>query len=673
MAQETRWDEFFKAYTSSIDYPNEEPGVSITHPSDMEIILQTGPYTIDGTANDIADAGTVSRVELKIDRDDWFTATGTTAWSYEWDPTTVDQGTHYIWARSFDGTDYSNYVCHQVTVTLVSIEHTPLGDTEDTTGPYVIEANISGGDGGIDPNTCDVRYSYDQGSWSTDSMSHVGDAYTGEIPGYDGDVYYYIRASDMSAHQETDPVDANEGDFNSVYLFHAGDDVIDPVIVHTVLTDTANAQGPYPVFATITDNIGVASVTLYYQRGAEVQQSVAMNNIGNEYSAEIPGPVTAGTTVRYYIEAVDSSNAPPNTATDPAGAPAVRHSFDLLTDIAPPVIIHTPLVDVPSNNPYRVFATITDGGVLNTSALYVCYNTDGGSVFTQLPMNPTATSDEYEAYIPGQPTFTTIYYYINASDMADPANIGTRPVTAPGTPYNFDIIETLPLLVVNAGGDLINYTLALDNLGMVYDTGTPISADLTYYRNVIWVEAFADGPSQEDQTNLSIFLDNGGNLYINGEDIGWKIGYSAFYSNYLHAVYDGDNALGPTTVTGVIGDPITDGMVDFAIAGDAPERIHGADDNASVIFNYTDGYYPDTPAAIKVDNGTYKVVYLGIEYFDGTDPQANKDLLMRRILGWLDPLFEEPVIVHTPLPNTEDTKNAYVVIANITDNNLGTC
>lgn len=59
------------------------------------------------------------------------------------------------------------------------------------------------------------------------------------------------------------------------------------------------------------------------------------------------------------------------------------------------------------------------------------------------------------------------------------------------------------------------------------------------------------------------FLDNGGNLFISGQDIGWEVNeYAAyypeavdFYENYLHASFVNDAAAGATSFTAVVDEP----------------------------------------------------------------------------------------------------------------------
>ncbi|MCK4718797.1 MAG: hypothetical protein KAT70_09025, partial [Thermoplasmata archaeon] len=221
--------------------------------------------------------------------------------------------------------------------------------------------------------------------------------------------------------------------------------------------------------------------------------------------------------------------------------------------------------------------------------------------------------------------------------------------------------------MVDAGGNTAGYTTALDNIGIAYDLGTPTSHEFTFYNNIIWVEG-SGGPDDGERANLTTFLDGGGNLYINGQDIGYGAnlnGWLPWYEEYLNASYVADDT-DATVVDGVPGDEITNGMAGFTITGTFPENITVIAPGEA-IFTYVNS--ADTPGALKVDKGTYKLVYIAFQYFEGTDAQANMDQLMYNILFWLDPTLAKPRITHTPLPDTEST-TPYTVEATIIDNSL---
>ncbi|UCG68777.1 MAG: fibronectin type III domain-containing protein, partial [Thermoplasmata archaeon] len=82
---------------------NQLPICSITSPSLGVTISQV--FEIIGTASD--PDGIVQKVEIKINDGNWFQVSGTVVWSYNWSTTTVSNGEHTIYARSFDGENYS--------------------------------------------------------------------------------------------------------------------------------------------------------------------------------------------------------------------------------------------------------------------------------------------------------------------------------------------------------------------------------------------------------------------------------------------------------------------------------------------------------------------------------------------------------------------------------------
>ncbi len=82
---------------------NRPPTCTINAPSPGSTLLSI--YTISGTASD--PDGAVEKVEIRINITSWIEVTGTTTWSYDWDTTAVPNGNYTIYARSYDGSNYS--------------------------------------------------------------------------------------------------------------------------------------------------------------------------------------------------------------------------------------------------------------------------------------------------------------------------------------------------------------------------------------------------------------------------------------------------------------------------------------------------------------------------------------------------------------------------------------
>ena len=151
------------------------------------------------------------------------------------------------------------------------------------------------------------------------------------------------------------------------------------------------------------------------------------------------------------------------------------------------------------------------------------------------------------------------------------------------------------------------YRAALDDLGLGYDfwdtsiRGTPDTDDLALYQDgaVVWSAPSRDSYlwhylNVEAATSaLSSYLDNGGDLFISGEQLrDLQKPAGAFYSNYFHS--DGDDCcVGVYDVTGITGDAIGDGL-SFRIQGGDGANNQG---NHHVIFPRA----PSTPVFRYVD------------------------------------------------------------------------
>ncbi|MDI6916325.1 MAG: S8 family serine peptidase [Thermoplasmatales archaeon] len=87
--------------------PNKAPTITIATPQNNAKVSDT--ITISGTALDTD--GNVTNVELKFDDNNWFNVSIVSAsslqWNYTWNTKNVENGKHTIYARSFDGENYS--------------------------------------------------------------------------------------------------------------------------------------------------------------------------------------------------------------------------------------------------------------------------------------------------------------------------------------------------------------------------------------------------------------------------------------------------------------------------------------------------------------------------------------------------------------------------------------
>jgi hypothetical protein len=181
------------------------------------------------------------------------------------------------------------------------------------------------------------------------------------------------------------------------------------------------------------------------------------------------------------------------------------------------------------------------------------------------------------------------------------------------------------------------YTYGMWNRG----AGAPTDAILAYFPAVVWSCGWAfPTVDADDRAALSAYLDNGGKLFITGQDIGWEMndeGGAAYqwYQNYLHAIYINDDT-NDYTLDGVPGDPITDNL-DIVIQGgdgannqEYPSDIDPADGSATIIWTYD----ALRNGALRADTGTYRVVYLAFGY-EAIDNAADRRAALHRSLAWL--------------------------------------
>jgi hypothetical protein len=188
----------------------------------------------------------------------------------------------------------------------------------------------------------------------------------------------------------------------------------------------------------------------------------------------------------------------------------------------------------------------------------------------------------------------------------------------------------------DGGNGLSAYTAALDTLDISYDVGNPNTplTDMQEYEFMIWFcgTDYSSTLTSTDQQKLTDYLNNGGNLFINGNDIGYDINGDPFYSNYLKANYLDDGPYSPmSTAYGMSGDPIsndfTSGMGINNRYVDQIDPLGGADKIFYYSYNGT-----NYGCGIKYD-GNYQLVYLTFAFEDMPNP-AERKLLMYNICNW---------------------------------------
>ena len=194
-----------------------------------------------------------------------------------------------------------------------------------------------------------------------------------------------------------------------------------------------------------------------------------------------------------------------------------------------------------------------------------------------------------------------------------------------------------------------------------YWYASPTYSILSDYHIIIW---FTGDDSEttltaEDINALEQYLDNGGGLFISGQDIGYDINdtYHDFYTQYLRAEYVQDSS-NIDNVFGV-GDPFigtTYGLSsgDGADNNEYPDVIKPRDDlGAWSILNYSS----DMTAAIAY-NDSYRLVYFAFP-FEAINSSSDRANCMQTIISWLSP--KENVVINILEPANGSILNTSMV------------
>lgn len=230
-------------------------------------------------------------------------------------------------------------------------------------------------------------------------------------------------------------------------------------------------------------------------------------------------------------------------------------------------------------------------------------------------------------------------------------------------PYNYSKSDSILLMIGRPNILVVDddgrssyekfYHEALDELGVVYDRSAflnaPVASELHKYSILIW---FTGDDSihvltPEEMDSIVAFLENGGNLFITGQNIGANIGSTEFFQNYLHSEFLFGNSE-EYGVLGVDSDTIGGGLRFSLVAGDGANNQTSPDVispnlDADSCFYYR---YGIGACGVKYE-GNYKLVYLSFG-FEGIYEKEYRTELMQRVLSW----FGYPVEVKECTPIT---------------------
>lgn len=204
----------------------------------------------------------------------------------------------------------------------IRILHTPLNDTENTTTPYQIVADVIAESAPVNPDSVMLFWQIgdEEQLYSAKMTPFVGDLFQAEIPAQsETTIHYYFMAYDQNNRLAKLPFEAPF----ATYTFYAGVDIVNPEISDvTQLIDTFNTSGPFTVTATVTDNLVVddTRVTLEYSINNGETVSIAMTReIGTDIFSGIIStsePLHSGDRVKYAVKAFDLAASPNSSTSD---------------------------------------------------------------------------------------------------------------------------------------------------------------------------------------------------------------------------------------------------------------------------------------------------------------------------------------------------------------------
>ncbi|MBI4672008.1 MAG: DUF11 domain-containing protein [Chloroflexi bacterium] len=222
-------------------------------------------------------------------------------------------------------------------------------------------------------------------------------------------------------------------------------------------------------------------------------------------------------------------------------------------------------------------------------------------------------------------------------------------VKATATINTIQVINTLLLVDQDGNNPDVRayYTAMLDAFGQPYDVWDlntdpvfPINY-LNAYTTVVWFTGNTwPQPITAYEGELTSFLDNGGRLFMSGQDLLDQAGgTTTFVHDYLHVNWDGSEAQNDkpyASVTGVGGNPVTNGI--GAVPLDSTVLGNTFMDYVTLVAPATAAFTEPgaNDVALTVDTGTYKVMFFafGVEEYGNATQKAD---LFDLFMAWANP------------------------------------
>lgn len=343
----------------------------------------------------------------------------------------------------------------------------------------------------------------------------------------------------------------------------------------------------------------------------------------------------------------------------------------------------------------EAYSNLTDGEEFEITLEEVDVPADWDATFTidgqsysgtaTIAFNNAETKDVTVEVTPGA-TPKVAEYLMTLSSVGVP--------DAPAKQVRFYLVSGVTDLIVNGvgGPEAVDFQdVYIDGLELVCTSSSITNADVmvkaidadalanvnNIYMNISWTFPALTVPQLEATMT---FMDNGGNLLIAGQDIGWDFMSGAdgshpsaeatdFYENYLHADYidDGGNSNNQyfaDPADAVYGGTAESTVVDQFGGNMYPDQLEARDGGFEVFF-YNSAM--DKCGAVRATGATYKVVYFGIGLeMLGSEDAKNQIIASTKVWfdgGALAPVAsfeadEQEIYIHETVTFTDLSLNA---------------
>jgi hypothetical protein len=169
------------------------------------------------------------------------------------------------------------------------------------------------------------------------------------------------------------------------------------------------------------------------------------------------------------------------------------------------------------------------------------------------------------------------------------------------------------------------------------------------FNTVIWFTGYDEASDMFDVTlsaqnrdDLAEYLENGGNLFLSGQNISEDIAGTNFLQDYLHAEHVADDWTTRSYLTGIEGDPIGDGLF-LDIDNISGETTGSGNQESPSVINavYNTGgkecfrYISEMETCGVRYDGDYSTVFLSFG-FEAIGDKNNRTEVMKRILEYFD-------------------------------------